>query len=136
MIQRVLRHSRIQTQMHYRHSDPGAMREAMRGVGFAGDGRAAAPLESQERSASAFPRTVEFAPPPPTPGPIDPKNPSKPGVRHAPQLDPEDVAEARELRARGWTLTMLRARYRVSKSTLSAMLNGETHRDVPPAGGV
>lgn len=126
-IQRVLRHTTVKTQEHYRHADLAALRDAVRGVEFGGEGGA----DPGELAPPVVPRPAAISrTPPPSAPPAPSRNPSKPGVWNGRKLDPEDVIECRELRDRGWNYSRLRARYGVSKSTLSAMLNGLTHRHV------
>jgi hypothetical protein len=125
-IQRQLRHTNVKTQRSYRHADPDSMRRAVGGISFAGE---VAPTSAPPAAPAPV---VELSPPPPTSATPPAANGTPRAYRGGPKLDDSDVAEARELRARGWTLSRLEARYHVSKSTLSAMLNGLTHRHVPP----
>ena len=128
-IQRILRHTNTRTQGVYRHADLANLRQAVAGITFDGSAppAVAPPATIAATPAPAPPPIVEPAPPP---RPINPKNPSKPGVLHLPKLTPADVAELRELRARGAGYGELCKRFDVAKSTVNYALFGG-HRDVP-----
>jgi hypothetical protein len=110
MIQRVLRHTNVRTQKHYRHADAQNLRGAVKGLGFGGE-----------------PNGPVVLPASPDAGPL----PSVPGKASTagPKLDRADVLEMRELRARGWTLPDLAKRFGVSKSTVHYALAGVYHKD-------
>jgi integrase len=137
-IQRVLRDTNTRTQKRYRHADLANLRAALGAVSF-GD---APPATSPPPAIAATTTPAEASaapagPGPELPAPAPPAKPrdlasaQKPGTWHGPKLSNEDVAEARELRARGWSYSALCARYGVAKSTLNSALYGMTHRDVP-----
>jgi integrase len=109
-IRRVLRHTNSRTQAHYRHADAPNLKAAVKGIGFGGEPATA-------------PEPLELPAPEALPGPV-----ARPGRR---VLDPDDVAELRELRARGWSYAALMARYGAAKGTLHAAIHGQTHRNVP-----
>jgi integrase len=125
-IQRVLRHSNVRTQAIYRHADPQNLRAACATIGF-GNEPTAAPAAVP---AIAIPEPFVYAPAPPRP----PAAPRRRRPNNGPKLTDADVAEMRELRARGWTYTALLLRYPVAKSTLHAALWGLTFRHVPQFG--
>lgn len=130
MIQRVLRHTSRRTQYHYRHADPDNLRAAVQSLGFGHEPTGAAP----EPPALPAP-AASSSPTAPVAAAGDAAPPKPKGKYHGVKLSDEDVAEAKELRARGWTYAALIARYGVAKSTLHYALYGATHRHVPPAAG-
>jgi integrase len=123
MIQRVLRHSNVRTQWHYRHADAENIVARVRGVGFGND---LADAEGRAGAAPpALPPAVALPPAPTRSGP----------AQSTPKLSDADAAELRMLRESGWTYKSLCARYGVAKSTIHACLNFVTHREVPPWDG-
>ena len=124
-IMRILRHTNTRTQVGYRHADLPNLRAAVKDITFGGELPAVAP----PAELPAPPAIVEPAPTSP-PRPINPKNPSVAGVHHGFKLTPADVAELRELRARGANYGELCKRFGVAKSTVHHALFGG-HRDVP-----
>ncbi len=129
-IQRVLRQTNVRSQRVYRHADLTNLRAAVKDISFGGELPAVAPPAELPAPPAAAPVEPAIAEPTAPPRPINPKNPSKPGVRHPPKLTVADVVEIRELRAQGWKYCELQKRFPVSKSTINNVLFGG-HRHVP-----
>jgi integrase len=117
-VQRVLRHTSSRTTHGYMHPDLVNLRDAVKDIDFGTD--APAPPAANVPVAPSEPLHDTGAPLPPLPAP---------GRPYCKKLDLADAREARELRARGWSLRALADRYKVAKSTIHYCLTNTTHRE-------
>jgi integrase len=120
MIQRILRHTSVRTQLHYRHAETINMRAKVAGLTFGHE------LSAPEAEAAALAAAPPVPPPPP---PADVRPPGS--VDRSRKLDPAAAAELRRLREGGWSYKALCERFGVSKATVNACVYRVTHKDAP-----